>query len=221
MKSLLQSEKTKQILKIFLAVVVLMVTIFTLTACGDKKEEGTDKAEVVVSERIANIGGITVVLGENTTVDGKDLASRNELYGNLGELKQINITVSGTVSRAECDEKAIPMNAGEIVEDDASPIGYYTDFFEMKILVPEGATKYGYIDGNPQKLDQEIGLVDENGYFSESVQWLLGAADKSSWNTCGKADTQDGYFYYKFLNDSDEIVDQFFVRVVYDVTFVD
>lgn len=213
----------KKILTILACFVFVFVGGFALTACGDEEEPTPQPApEVMVSESIAQIDGITVALGENTTKkfeDGVDLANRVSLYGSLGELKQINVTVSGTVSRAECDEKAIAMNDGNVVEDD-SAVGYYTDFFEMRFLVPEGATKVGFIDGNSQKLDQEIGNV-ENGYYAESVQWLLGTADKSSWNTCGNADTQDGYFYYKFLNDSDEIVDQFFVCVTYDVTFVD
>ena len=220
MKSLLQSDKTKQILKIMLAVILLMAAMFALTACGGSNP----KAEVKVSTSLAEIDGISVSVGEKTTkefVEGVDAEGRVALYGNLGELTQYTIYVSGTVSIAECNEKAIAMNDGNVVEDASTPIGYYTDFFEMKFLVPEGATKVGFIDGNSQKIDSEIGNVDSDGYYSESVQWLLGTADKASWNTCGNAETQDGYFYYKFLNDENEIVDQFFVRVVYDVEFVD
>lgn len=219
MKSLLQSDKTKQVLKILLSAVLIMITLFAMTACGE-----TPKPDVKVSTSLAKIDGISVTVGETTTkefVEGEDSEGRVNLYGDLGELKQYTINVSGEVSIAECNEKAIAMNDGNVVEDDSTPIGYYTDFFEMKFLAPEGATKVGYIDGNSQKLDTEIGTLDEDGYYTESVQWLLGNTDKTNWNTCGNADTQDGYFYFKFLNDEDKIVDHFFVKVVYDVEFVD
>ena len=142
------------------------------------------------------------------------------LYGSLGELKEYNVTIAGNVSKFECDEKAVAMNDGNIVEDNSTPVGYHLDFFQIKILVPEDATQVGFIDGNPQKLDEEISEVNKDGYYTVDVQWLLGDANKTEWNICGNAETNDGYFYYKFLNDAGEIVDQFFVCVNYAVTFV-
>ncbi len=217
MKSILQNDKTKLVFKIALAVVLLFAIMFTMTACGG------EKADAKVSTNDTKVAGITVKLNKTTTkefVEGVDSSSRVDLYGALGELKQYNVSVEGTVSIADCNENAIAMNDGNVVEDDVTPVGYYTDFFELELLVPEGATKVGFIDGNSLKLDSEIDNVDKDGYYTENVQWLLGTADKSSWSICGNAETNDGYFYYKFLNDENKIIDQFFVCVTYDVEFV-
>ena len=219
MKTLLQNTKVKNVLKIMLALFIIIATSFAMTACG----EDPVKPEIKVSASQANIEGISATVGKTETkkfVEGEDLASRVNLYSNLGELKEYNVTIAGTVSKSECDEKAIAMNDGNVIEDESTPVGYYTDFFQIKILVPEGATQVGFIDGNSQKLDEEISGVDKDGYYTIDVQWLLGDANKTFWNICGNAETNDGYFYYKFLNDNGEIIDQFFVCVNYDVNFV-
>lgn len=212
-------EKTGKRSNFFKSALVLMLLVpcmFLLAACGGK-------ADFKVDASIAKVDGITVTLDKELTkkefsTDNGDSQSRVDTFGDLGELDLVTIRVSGTVSRADCDENATAMNAEGDVVAEGETVVYYTDVFELKMLVPKDATKYYTKDGLPAKEIAELENV-EDGYIVEKVQWLLGDANKT-WNICGSADTNDGYFYYSFLNDSDEVVKEFFVRVVYDVEFV-
>lgn len=178
-----------------------------------------------VNASIAKVPGITVTVDPMTTkklfsLDNGDSEARVNQFAKYGELDQITINVSGEVSRADCIENAQPRDSqGNAIEGDAV-VNYYTDFFQFKLRLPENATKLGVSDGLPAKPVAEIENI-ENGYLIENVQWLLGGADQTNWSICGNATTNDGYFYYAFYNDEDELVAQYFVRVVYDVTFVD
>ena len=211
-----KTKSKKAIFSVILLAVFLIPCLLLLTACGGGKPEAK------VDASIAKVGGITVTLEDTTRKefkDGEDLAGRVEQFAKYGELDQINVKVSGTVSKADCDANATAMDAeGNPVEAGSeTPVNYYTDFFELQFLIPEDATQFLASDGLPAKPIAEIENT-ENGYVIVETQWLLG--NPGSWNICGNAETQDGYFYYSFLNDEGDVVDEFFVRVVYDVEFV-
>ena len=108
---------------------------------------------------------------------------------------------------------------GTPVSESKQPVNYYTDFFQLSLLIPEGATQFATSDGLPAKPVSDIENI-KDGYVIENVQWLLADANGENWNICGNATTNDGYFYYKFLDDNNKVVDEFFVHVVYDVDFV-
>ena len=191
--------------------------MFVLTACG--------KADFQVDASIAKVDGVTVTVDKELTkkqfsTDNGDSQGRVDLYGELGELDQVTVRVSGTVSKADCDENALARNAQGEEVGQGETVNYYIDYFELKILIPKDATQFKTTDGLPAKPVAELENT-ENGYVVENVQLLLGDANKTSWSICGVASTNDGYFYYAFLDDNNEIVKQFFVRVVYDVEFVD
>ncbi len=209
-------QRSKTILVSVLVFAILIPCMFLLSACG--------KADFKADASIAKVSGITVSVDDEivkkqfSTANG-DSAGRVAKYEGYGELDQVTINVSGTVSRADCEANALARNAnGDPVGADEA-VNYYTDYFEFSMLIPDGATKYKVDDGLPAKDIAELDNV-EKGYVVENVQWLLGGADKTGWSICGVADTNDGYFYYAFLNNSDEVVKEFFVRVVYDVEFV-
>lgn len=206
----------KSILKTVLAFAVIVPCAFVLAACG--------KADFKVDANVAKVDGITVTVDKEltkkqfSTANG-DSQGRVDQFGGLGELDQVTVRVSGTVSRADCDENAVARNAKGEEVGTGEAVSYYTDYFELKILVPKGATQYKTSDGLPARPVAELENV-KDGYYVENVQWLLGDANKANWSICGVASTNDGYFYYAFLDDNGDVVKQFFVRVVYDVEFV-
>ena len=214
---MIKTNSRKAIFSVILLAVFLIPCLLLLTACGGGKPEAK------VDASIANVEGITVTLEKTTRKEfkeGEDSATRVEQFAQYGELDQINVLVSGTVSKADCDANATAMDSegNPVVDGSDTPINYYTDFFELQLLIPDGATMFLASDGLPAKPVAEIENV-ENGYVIVETQWLLG--NPGSWNICGNAETQDGYFYYSFIDDSGEVVDEFFVRVAYDVEFVD
>lgn len=212
-----QTKTNKRTLLASLIVALLLIPCLMLfTACGEKDEAKVDAS-------IAKVDGITVTLNETTKKQftaKDDSAARFEQFGKYGELDQINIKVSGTVSKADCAKNATAMDAtGTPVSESKQPVNYYTDFFQLSLLIPEGATQFATSDGLPAKPVSDIENI-KDGYVIENVQWLLADANGENWNICGNATTKDGYFYYQFLDDNNEVVDEFFVHVVYDVDFV-
>ena len=213
------TTKNKNYAVTIITTIVLCISLVLFAACGETKDKfKTDSS-------IAKVDGITVTMDKDTTqkefsIENGDSQGRVDLFGDLGTLKQYTINVSGTVSRADCVENASARDANGDEVGEEGVVNYYTDWFEFKILVPENATHYKSTDGLPAKPVAELN-IDDNGYWVDDVQWLLGDANQSNWTICGNATTNDGYFYYAFLDADGEIVDQYFVRVVYDVTFVD
>ena len=211
------NTKTKK--SLFIGIVLALILIpclFLLTACGG--DDPRAKADV----NNAKVDGITVTVNETTkkTFTEED-GARFTQFGKYGELDQISVTVSGTVSKADCTENATAMDAnGNVIEAGSeTPVSYYTDFFTLYLLVPEGATQYGVSDGLPAGPVEELGEV-KDGYVAVETQWLLNSAT-DGWQICGNTTTNDGYFYYSFNDAEGEVVEEFFVRVAYDVTFVD
>lgn len=211
-------------MKKILIAVLAVALLFTFSACDDGQSA---PAEFKVDDSIAKVAGVEVTLGNMTkkvfSAENGDSESRVEKFGEYGELDCVNITVSGTVSKADCVANAIPMNQyGEETTADKADINYYTDFFALSMLVPENATRCSVNDGLP---DGEIEnfAKDSTGYYTEKVQWLLADASKTNWTGCGTAETDDGYFYYAFYTaDDEEPIKEFFVRVDYsDLEFVD
>lgn len=213
-------SKTNNIIKTaFVAVMVILCAVL-FVACGGNKDNYS------VDASIANVDGITVTVDKDTTkkafsTANGDSEARVNQFAKYGELDQITIRVSGTVSRADCVENASARDGNGDPVAEGGVVNYYTDFFEFKLKIADDATKLDVADGLPAQPISEIENV-KDGYMVEKVQWLLGDANQSNWQICGNATTNDGYFYYGFYNDTDEEpVAEYFVRVVYDVEFVD
>lgn len=205
--------------KVVIALSIVLM-LFAFASC-DNSTPGT-KAEFKVEASIAKVPGVTVTLEDMTkkafSLEGGDSEARVTQFGSYGELDCVNISVSGTVKNSDCNDLATPMDAtGEPITD-GSAANYYTDFFEFLMLLPEEAAKYEVSDGLPVRpISNLSGSIDSEGYYHEKVQWLLGDANKSSWAGCGVGETNDGYFYYAFYNETDEEepIREFFVRVDY------
>lgn len=214
----MSGSKTLSIAKISVVALLLAVCSILFVACGSTPNYQVDSS-------MAKVSGITVTVDQETTkkafsTENGDSEARVNQFGKYGELDQITVRVSGEVSRADCVEnaQAKDANGNDVTADTA--VNYYTDFFQFKLKINDDATKLEVSDGLPAKPIAEIENV-KDGYYVENVQWLLGDANQSNWQICGNATTNDGYFYYGFYNDADEVVAQYFVHVVYNVTFVD
>ncbi|MEG1499606.1 MAG: hypothetical protein RR400_00830 [Clostridia bacterium] len=173
------------------------------------------------------VAGIIVSVDEMTTKKsftkaGGDSEARVTSFGALGELDCITINVAGTVSKKIAAEKATKMTADgkEVAAGDIA--NYSTDFFSLKIKLPQNATKLDVKDGLPSKpiSKTENNVID--GYFTDKIQWLLGdaAATPESFGICGNSTTKDGYFYFDFQDSTGKSLQKYFVRVLYSVTFV-
>ena len=217
MKNQITNKKTGVIASILLALVVVACFV-CLVACGEK-----DK--YIIEQSNTKVDGVTITVNQELTkkkfsTEAGDSEARVNQFAKFGELDQITINVKGTVSKADCVKNAVARDAaGNEVGNDGK-VNYYTDYFTLKIKVDESVTKLKVADGLPAKDIREI-TKQEDGYYAESIQWLLGDANQSNWQICGNTTSNDGYFYFAFMNDEEEIVNQYFVRVVYDVTFVD
>lgn len=184
------------------------------------------KSDYKINTSVTKVQGVNITLDNNVgkklfSTENGDSESRVNQFAKYGELDVVTINVTGTVSIENCVQYATAMDAnGNPVTSNESEVNYYTDFFELSMKIPADATKYQVSDGLPAKDIAELENV-KDGYVVENTQWLLGGADKTGWTICGTATTNDGYFYYAFLDDNDEVVKEFFVRVVYDVEFTD
>lgn len=203
----------KKFLK-FAALFSLSFCTILFAACSPT----TPPDNFTVSAHVAKVEGLSVGVSQTTTkfefdeIDNEagKTEGRVNLFGHLGELDMISITVSGEISKVDADEHAVFVEAGG---------GYYTDYFELRIKLPSGATKYGVIHGLP-----EIDLTDMddmlvNGYFVVHVQWLLLGAD--GWQFNGNTTTNDGFMAFAFADANDQIVQRYFIRTINQLTFVE
>lgn len=201
--------------KVFSAIslaLFLIPALFLLTACG-----GGEPDEVRV-QGVMNVPGVTATVetsAKKSFLAENDSAERVQLFGEYGELTEFNVKVAGSVLIADCEKNSTPMDAdGNKIYDDATA-SYHTDFFELQLLIPDEATKFEIVSKN-KTLEGAIENV-KDGYVVMDVEWLLGV--DGEWGCQGSADTNDGYFYYAFLNDNDEVVKNFFVHITYEVEF--
>lgn len=207
----------KKFIKLATSLALVFACTLIFTACG--------QADFKIDANQVKIDGVTITLEKEIwkklfSLENEDSQARVDQFAKYGELDEVTINVEGTVSRADCVENATAMDAnGNPVTADTT-VNYYTDSFEFSMKIPENATKYVVSDGLPAKEIAELENA-KDGYIVENVQWLLGGADQTGWTICGNAQTNDGYFYYAFLDENEEVVKEFFVRVVYDVEFVD
>ena len=207
----------KKFIKVATSLLLVCAFAIALTACG--------QPDFKIDKTTTKVDGVTITLEKEIgkklfSLENEDLQGRVDQFAKYGELDEVTINVEGTVSEADCVESATPTDAnGNPIESNDGVVSYYTDTFEFSIKIPENATKFIVSDGLPAKEIAELENV-KNGYVVENVQWLLGEADQTGWGICGNAQTNDGYFYYAFLDNNDEVVKEFFVRVVYDVEFV-
>lgn len=197
----------KKIIRNLSLTLVMLTIALSFAACGPKKAPpAPPPVAFIVSLDSNKVPGITVSVDQTTTkktfVSGIDSNGRVTAYGALGELDMITVNVNGTVSYADCNEFATDMN------------GYFTDFFTLGINAPID-TKYVDIkDGLPARIE-DVTII--NNRYITKVQWLLNG---SPWTICGNTTSNDGFYYIGFLNSESKVLQEYFVRVVYNITFI-
>ena len=206
-------------LKVFkkILMVSLILSALTFTGCMGGSLAWADNS-------VTKISGITVKLlsGENSKVFvlGSDSEERIARFGELGELPLITVKICGNVSKMQLESRTTPItmigDSGHVTTLDED-VTYYTDYFKLKIRMPKQATKLNKLDGKGPTLIDMV-ASSQDGFYFENVEYIIGDNDKSNWTYIGDKETNDRYLYYGFTNDDNEIIAEYFVRVVYDIT---
>lgn len=147
---------------------------------------------------------------------GVDSDKRIAKYGELGELTQINVKISGETSLEQLkktttgiDEKGNPTN-------DADKVDYFTDWVKVKIRLPKGYAKYNVLDGKGCiKIDKAKQVEDD--YFKINLEWVKLNKDKSAPTLVVDEGEKDRYLFYEFCDKNDKVLSHYFVRITYDV----
>jgi len=205
-------------IKVLLVFVAVCIVCLGISSCFSGRLAWAD-------DSVMRTNGLSVAVTDTTQtkafVLGVDSEERIEKFGEFGELRLICVTVSGTVQSAGLATSGTAMTIdGDSVHVTGSSetASYYTDWFKLKIKLPQDATKLNKLDGNgPQIIDTVASVSD--GFYFENVEWLYGDANAENWTINGNSETNDLYLYYGFTDDSNNVLAEYFVRVIYDITF--
>lgn len=205
----------KIIKRVFVA--ILLLSALSFTGCMNGELAWADNS-------VTKISGIKVKVedGENSKVFvlGNDSEERIARFGELGQLPLVTIKISGLASSEQLQSRTTPITVvgnGSHVTSANEEVSYYTDYFKFKIRMPKDATKVNKLDGNGPTVIDMI-QSEEDGFYYENIEYIRGDANKSSWAYIGEIDTKDRFLYYGFTNDNNEIITEYFVRVIYDFT---
>jgi len=206
---------TKLLKNIFM--IALLLSAVTFTGCMNGALAWADNS-------VTKISGISVKVekGENSKVFvlGSDSEERIARFGELGELPLITVKVSGKATKEQLNSRSTPITVeGESIHVTSGneEVTYYTDYFKLKIRMPKDAKKLNKLDGNgPLPIDMV--QSEEDGFYYENIEYIRGDANKSNWAYIGEVQSGDRYLYYGFTNENNEIITEYFVRVVYDFT---
>ena len=147
---------------------------------------------------------------------GADSDKRIAKYGELGELTQINIKISGETSLDKLKQTTTGVDESGQAASDESKISYFTDWVKIKIRLPKGYAKYNILDGKGNvKIDKAKQVEDD--YFKFNFEWVRLDKDKTSANLVVDDGETDKYLFYEFCDKDDKVLEHYFVRIVYDV----
>ena len=171
------------------------------------------------------VGGISakVVDGDSKKafILGADDEARIAKFGELGEISQINILVSGDVSIDELQENTTAMSGerGEShVASGNETVDYYTDWIKVKVKLPgDSAVKIDKMDGNgPTLIDKAASI--EDGYYYEKVEYIIGSQDQTKFDVASDlSDGEDNYLYYGFCDENNNVLAEYFIHIQYDI----
>lgn len=197
--------------------VALILCAVTFTGCMNGALAWADNS-------VTKISGISVKVekGDNSKVFvlGSDSDERIARFGELGELPLIIVKVSGKATKGQLESRTTPITvegSGFHVTSGNEKVTYYTDYFKLKIRMPKDATRLNKLDGNGP-IDIDMVQSEDDGFYYENIEYIRGDENKSGWAYIGDVNTGDRYLYYGFTNDKNEIITEYFVRIVYDFT---
>lgn len=178
-----------------------------------------------IDDSITNIDGVSIgIVSTNEKkafVNNVDSELMIERFGELGELATIVVSLEGSISTASLPTSATAMvteNGSSHVKGTNETASYYTDFFLLKIKMPNTAVRVNNLDGNgPQYIDT-ANVTD--GYYTHKIEWLFGDISASNWSIVGDSSTNDNYLYFGFIDAGNETISQYFIHIQYNITFV-
>ena len=156
------------------------------------------------------IGGVNVNVNGHTgkrSFVSKD-CYQDRFYYNYGELDSIEISVSGTISRAECATYATAVG------------GSYADFFKLSIKLPENTNRVAIQDDVFREYSTRYDASNfiEDYFVINQVRWLDGIGHYGVMDGAQKINC----FRIAFYGDAAvSPLMQYFVYVTYNLTFVD
>lgn len=204
--------------KLLVAVMGITFAIILLCGCFGNSIVWADNS-------VSKVSGITVSAESKVTkkafIEGVDSENRIQKFGELGSLNTLTVKVSGEVEKEKAASLLTPITvdgSSSHVSGENESATYYTDYIKLKIRLPESATRLDVLDGDgstPIDTTQSV----EDGYYHTLIEWLKVDANKSNYTIAGDANTNDEYYYFAFKDDDNDLVMDYLVHVVFDVTF--
>lgn len=204
--------------KLLVAVMSLTFVIIALCGCFGG-------AVIWADNSVTKVGGVSVSAEKNVTkkafIEGVDSDIRIQKYGELGSLNTLTVKIEGEVEKAKAESLLTPITvdgSSSHVTGENESVTYYTDYIKIKIKLPERATKLDTLDGDGATTIDTSQSV-EDGYYFTKLEWLKVDANKHNYTIAGDATTNDEYYYFAFKNDDNDLVQDYLVHVVFNVTF--
>ncbi len=203
--------------KIGLAMALILVGVM-LSGCFGGRTAWVDTS-------VTKVTGITVNADKEVKtkafVQGTDSEVRVQKFGELGSISLINVKIMGTVVKSSANNVVTPITvdgeSSHVTMVDES-VTYYTDYIKLKIKLPENATKIDTLDGDGAVAIDMTESV-EDGYYETKLEWLKVDVSKENYTIAGDATTKDEYYYFGFKDDDGDLVKDYFVCILYEVTF--
>lgn len=177
---------------------------------------------VYSEEATTKYEGLEVVVGTPETPNTTD--------------SKVTVYFKGNLAPSILSEKAVPMDgSGNKIIDETQP-AYYTDFVDVLVPVPYGATQMSYGDYfyNPQSPKYDLWsdyapLTEDGKSLVMETQFYTGNADKTGWVGCGDTDRDgdkklDNYASYNvsFFDADGELISKWTIKFDYaELTFLE
>lgn len=204
--------------KLLVAVMSLTFVIIALCGCFGG-------AVIWADNSVTKVGGVSVSAEKTVTkkafIEGVDSEIRIQKYGELGSLNTLTVKVEGEVKKEKAESLLTPITvdgSSSHVTGENESVTYYTDYIKIKIKLPERATKLDTLDGDGATTIDTSQSV-EDGYYFTKLEWLKVDANKQNYTIAGDATTNDEYYYFAFKNDDNDLVQDYLVHVVFNVSF--
>ena len=203
-----------------LLVVAMGITFAVIALCGC-----FGGATLWADNSVTKVGGVNVSAEKNITkkafIEGVDSDIRIQKYGELGSLNTLTVKVVGEVEKSKAESLLTPITvdgSSSHVTGENESVTYYTDYIKIKIKLPERATKLDTLDGDGATTIDTSQSV-EDGYYFTKLEWLKVDANKQNYTIAGDSASNDEYYYFAFKDDNNDLVQDYLVHVVFNVTF--
>lgn len=147
---------------------------------------------------------------------GTDSDARIAKYGELGELTQINLVVSGKTDLNSLKLTCTGIDVSGKPTNNESETVYFNDNVKIKIRLPRDYAKINRLDGKGVvDIDKPKEVEDE--YLKFNLPWVILNKEKTQASFNTDENENDKYLFFEFLDSNNKVLAQYFVRVQYEV----